>query len=89
MSPVSSPCLDANKEIDLWATGSPSCWSLQLCQTKQMWKGEPSELLEATSYWIAIGAKLLHVADETFCLIPTDGANCCYLDHLTSEALVE
>ena len=53
-----------------------------------MWKGEPSELLEATGHWIAIGAKLLHVADETFCSIPTDGANYRYLDRLTSGASI-
>ena len=54
-----------------------------------MWKGETSELLEATSYWIVIGAKLLHVVDETFCLIPIDGANYRYLDRLTFETSVE
>ena len=27
---VSSPCLDANEEIDLRATGSPGYWSMQL-----------------------------------------------------------
>ena len=86
--PVSSPCIDANEEIDLRATGSPGCWSLRMCQTKQMWKGESSELLEAMGYWIAIGSKLLHVVDETFCSIPTDTTNCCYLDLLTSRASV-
>ena len=30
--PVSSPCLDANEEIDLRATGSSGYWSLHLCQ---------------------------------------------------------
>ena len=39
--PVSSPCLNSNEEIDLQATGSPGCWSLHLCQTDQMWGGEP------------------------------------------------
>ena len=34
--PVSFPCLDANEEIDLQATGSPGCWSMHLCQTNQM-----------------------------------------------------
>ena len=38
-------------------------------------------------YWKVVGAKLFHVVDETFCLIPTDGTNCRYLDRLTSEAL--
>ena len=79
-------CLDANEGIDLRVTRSPGCWLLQLCQTKQMWKGEPSKLLEATSYWIAVGAKLLHVVDETFVSIPTNGANCRYLDCLTFGA---
>ena len=31
--------------------------------------------------------KPLHVVDETFCSIPTYGANCHYLDRLTSGAL--
>ena len=53
---------------------------------KQMWKGELSELLEATGYWIEIAAKLLHVVDETFCSIPIDDANCRYLDRLTIKA---
>ena len=81
--PVSSLCLDANEEIDLQATGSPSCWSLHLCQMNQMQGGEPSELLVAEGYWIAIGAKPLNVVDETFCSIPTYGTNCHYLDSLT------
>ena len=37
-------------------------------------------------YWIAIRAKPLHVVDETFCSIPIDGANFCYLDRLISGA---
>ena len=37
-------------------------------------------------YWTVVGAKPLPVVDETFCLIPIDGANCCYLDRLTSKA---
>ena len=80
---VSSPCLDANEEIGLRETGSPSCWSLHLCRTSQMWVWEPSELLVAEGYWIAVGAKPIHVVDENFCSIPIDGANCCYLDRLT------
>ena len=48
--PVSSPCLDANEEIDLQATGSLGCWSLHLCQTNQMWVEESSELLVAKGY---------------------------------------
>ena len=40
-------------------------------------------------YWIAIGAKPLHIVDENFCSIPTDGTNCCYLDHLIFGALAE
>ena len=84
--PISSPCLDVNEEIDLRAIGSPDYWSLHLCQTNQMRGGEPSELLVANGYWIAFGAKPLHVVDETFCSILTDRANCCYLDHLTFGA---
>ena len=51
-----------------------------------MWNGEPLELLKATSYWIVVGAKLLHVINETFCSIPTDGANCRYLVRLSFGA---
>ena len=83
---VSFPCLDAKEEIDLQVTRSQGWWSLQLCQTKHMWKGELSKLLEATGYWIAVGVKLLHVVDETFCSISTYGANSRYLDCLTSKA---
>ena len=83
----SSPCLDANEEIGLQATESLDCLTLQLCQTNQMWGGEPSELLVAKGYQITIGVKPLHIAEETFCLIPTDDVNCCYLDSLISEAL--
>ena len=75
---VSSPCLGANEEIDLRATGSPSCWSFHLHQTNQMWGEEPLELLVAEGYMIAVGAKPSHIVDETFCSIPTYGANCCY-----------
>ena len=46
------------------------------------------ELLVAKGYWKAVGAKLLHVINETFCSIPTDGANCCYLVRLISKASV-
>ena len=53
-----------------------------------MLKGELSELLEATGYWIEIVAKLLHVVDETFFSIPIDDANCHYLDRLTIRASV-
>ena len=42
----------------------------------------------AKGYWKAIGAKLLHVVDVTFCSIPTDGVNCRYLDCLTFGASV-
>ena len=72
--PTSSLCLDVNEETDLQATGSPSCWSLHLFQMNKMWGGEPSELLVAKGYWIAIGAKPLHVVDETFYSITTDNA---------------
>ena len=47
---VSSPCLDVNEGINLQATGSSSCLTLQLCQTNQIWKGELSELLVAKGY---------------------------------------
>ena len=50
---VSSPCLDTNEEIDLQATRSSDGLTLQLCQTNQMWKGEPSELLVAKGNWKA------------------------------------
>ena len=33
-----------------------------------------------------VEAKLLQPISETFCSIPTDNANCCYLNHLTSGA---
>ena len=84
--PVSSPFLDAKEGIYFQATGSSSCLTSQLCQTNQMWKWEQSKLLVAKGYWQVVGAKLLRVVDETFCSIPTDGTNCCYLDRLTSRA---
>ena len=37
-------------------------------------------------YQKAIRAKLLHVVDEDFCPIPTNGANCQFLVRLSSEA---
>ena len=37
-------------------------------------------------YWIAVGAKPLHVVDDTFCSVPKDGANCKYLVRLISGA---
>ena len=37
-------------------------------------------------YWKVVGAKLLRIVDVNFCSIPTDDANCCYLDRLTFEA---
>ena len=84
--PVSSPCLDANEGIVLRETGSSGCLTLKLCQTNQMWKGEPLKLPVAKSYWKVVGAKLLRVVDDTFYLILTDGTDCCYLDRLTSWA---
>ena len=48
--PVSSLCLDTNKETNLRATGSQDCWSLHLCHTNHMWGGEPSKLLVAKGY---------------------------------------
>ena len=79
-SPISSPCLDANEAINLWATGSLGFLTLQLCQTNRMWEGEPSKLLVAKGYYKYVGAKLLQVVDETLCSIPTNDANCCHLD---------
>ena len=86
--PASSPCLDANEEDGLQATGSLGCWSLPLCQTNHMWGGESSELLVVKGYWIVVGAKPLHVVDETFCSIPTNDANYRNLDLLTSGTSV-
>ena len=37
-------------------------------------------------YWTIIGAKPLQPVDETFYSLPTDNANCCYLDCLTLGA---
>ena len=37
-------------------------------------------------YWTIVGAKSLQPVDETFCSLPIDGTNCCYLDYLTFEA---
>ena len=47
----------------------------------QAWEGEPLDLLTVEGYRITVGAKPLHVVDETFCLIPTDDAKCQYLIH--------
>ena len=52
----------------------------------QTWGGEPSDLLTAKGYHIIFGAKPLHVVNETFCLIPTDDANCWYLTRLAFRA---
>ena len=38
-------------------------------------------------YLTVVEAKILQLINETFCSIPIDGANCCYLDRLISEAL--
>ena len=38
---------------------------------------------------ITVGAKPLHVIDETFCLVPTDGANCDYQVRLILGASTE
>ena len=37
-------------------------------------------------YLIAVESKLLQPVKETFYSVPIDGANCCYLDRLTSGA---
>ena len=47
------------------------------------------ELLAAEDYWITVGAKPLHVVDETFCSIPTDGAKCRDLVRLIFGASAE
>ena len=47
-----------------------------------MWKGESSKFLVMECYWTITKVKPLQPVDETFCLIPTDDANCCYLDSL-------
>ena len=39
-------------------------------------------------YLTAVEVKLSQPVNETFCSVPTDGVNCCYLDCLTSGALV-
>ena len=51
-----------------------------------MWGGEPSELLAREGYRITVGAKTLHVVDETFCSVLTNDANCQYLVRLTFGA---
>ena len=40
-------------------------------------------------YLKAAEAKLLQHVSETFCLVPTNDTNCCYLDRLIAEALAE
>ena len=39
-------------------------------------------------YLTAVEAKLLQLVNETFCSMPTNGANCCYLGLLISGASV-
>ena len=51
--------------------------------------GEPSELLAMEGYQITVGAKPLHVVDETFCSILIDRAKCRYLVCLIFEASAE
>ena len=50
--------------------------------------GEPSDLLAMKGCWITVGAKPLHVIDETFGSIPTDGTKCRYLISLDFGASV-
>ena len=52
----------------------------------QAWGGEPSDLLTAEGCRKTVGAKPLHVIDETFCLIPTDGAKFRYMVRLAFGA---
>ena len=47
---------------------------------------EPSDLLAAKGCRITFGAKPLHVVDETFGSIPTDGTKCRYLIRLVFGA---
>ena len=61
-----SPCPDANGRIDFLMTGSLGCITLRLPRTNQMWNGGSSELQVTEGYWIAVGAKLLPIVDETF-----------------------
>ena len=38
------------------------------------------------SYLTAVEAKLSQLVNKTFCYVPIEGINCCYLDRLTFEA---
>ena len=86
VSPTSSLYPDANEGIGLRETESLDCLTLQLGHTNQMWVWEQLELLVTKGYQKAVGAKLLHVVDETFCSIPNDSTNYRYLVRLTSGA---
>ena len=66
--------------------GSLECSSLRLPRANQMYNGGLIELQVMKGYLKAIKEKLLQPVNETFCLISTDDANCCYLDRLTSGA---
>ena len=51
-----------------------------------MQKGESTKLQVTKGWWTVIEAKPLQPVNETFCLLPIDGANCCYLERLNSGA---
>ena len=48
---------------------------------------ESTELQVMKGYLIAVEIKLSQPLNETFCSVPTDDANFCYLNCLTSGAL--
>ena len=52
----------------------------------QTWGGEPWDLLAAKGCRITVGAKLLHIVDETFGSIPIDSTKCRSLIRLAFEA---
>ena len=54
----------------------------------QTWGREPSDFLTVEGYRSTVGTKPLHVVNETFCLIPIDGAKWWYLIRLAFGASV-
>ena len=52
----------------------------------QVWGGEPLDLLTVKDYQTTVGVKPLHIVNETFCLITTDGAKCWDLIRLAFRA---
>ena len=53
-----------------------------------MWKGESKEFKVMKGCYTIVEANPLQPVNETFCPLPIDGANYCYLDYLTSWALI-